>query len=98
MWRGKSAKECEMSIFTYLPPSLTLPSILARKAVSEIFEHKDEIKDAFKKGAETFVDANKGLYEKARSYGKFLIDNGALLARSVRRHRLLTFDKNIPCH
>lgn len=81
-----------MSIFTYLPP------VLAQKAASEIWEHRNEIKDAFKKGAETFVDANKGLYEKARSYGKFLIDNGLLLAKSVRRFRLLTFDKNIPCH
>lgn len=87
-----------MSIFTYLPPSLALPSILAKKVASEILEHKDEIKDAFKKGAETFVDANRSIYKKACSYGKFLIDNGALLARSARRHRLLTFDKDIPCH
>jgi len=87
-----------MSIFTYLPPSLALPPILARKAVSEIFEHKDEIKDAFKKGAEAFVDVNKSLYKKAGSYGKSLIDKGSLLARSVRKFRLLTFDKDIPCH
>lgn len=81
-----------MSIFTYLPP------VLAKKIASEIWEHRDEIKDAFRKGTETFFDASKSVYKKAESYGKFLVDNGVLLARSVRRHRLLTFDKDIPCH
>jgi hypothetical protein len=81
-----------MSIFTYLPP------VLAHKAASKIWENREEIKDAFKKGAEAFVDFNKGVYEQARSSGKNLIDNGLLLAKSVRRFRLLTYDKDIPCH
>jgi hypothetical protein len=83
-----------MSIFTYLPPAFG-----AGKIASELWkEHGDEIKDAFKKGAEAFVDAGKSVFNKAESYGKSLIDRGALLARSVRRFRLLTYDKNIPCH